>query len=115
MSWIWKAIFRNTGEGHSRKECEQRPEVWDDLAHSESVKHLEWLKRYRLGPGTVGQTQWKMGLVKEEEVILLGLLKQVALLKGHESKRWVFSREHMAKSVSKEDLSGRSREKGLEG
>ena len=60
-----------------------------------------------------------MELVREEGVILLHLLKQVEelehFLRAVRSNRWVFSWSAIVRYVFEEDLSGRSRKKGLEG
>lgn len=81
---------------------------------------MKGLKCYHTGIEAVGGTQWKkMELVREEGVILLHLLKQVEelehFLRAVRSNRWVFSWSAIVRYVFEEDLSGRTRKKGLEG
>ena len=59
LSSIWKGIFRNIEESYSgrKKSVSKGLEVWNDQAHSGNVRHLEWLKCYRLDTGTVEGTQ----------------------------------------------------------
>ena len=59
---------------------------------------MEGLKCYNMGTEAIGGTQWKkMELVRDEEVILLHLLRQVEelehFLRAVRSNRWLFSWE----------------------
>lgn len=43
-------------------------EIWDGLAISGNIKHLEWLKYYHLDTGTVRGNQGQMESVRGEEM-----------------------------------------------